>query len=64
MMKVTKTTFGMLHQNKKDTVLVQRMTNTGKWGKPYEAKRYGNETDDQVIARLISLNNREFKLAQ
>lgn len=66
MMKVTKTTFNMLAANRanKNGVMVQGQLKSGKWGKPYLAQRFGDETDEQVIARLIKLNNKQFRIAE
>lgn len=68
MMKVTKTTFGMIAANRreanKDVVLVQRMKKDGTWGKAMESQRFGKETDEQVVERLIKNNGVQFRLAQ
>jgi len=39
-----------------DTVKIQRQNKSGRWGKAYDARRFGSETDEQVVARLTSLN--------
>lgn len=54
----------MARRRHKNTVLVQRMKKDGTWGKPLESQRYGNETDEQVIERLIRLNNRPYRIAE
>ena len=54
----------MDRRHHKDTVMVQRMKNDGTWGKATETPRFGGETDEQVVERLIKNNNREFILAQ
>lgn len=68
MMKVTNTTFGMIAANRaaahKDVIMVQRMNKSGKWGKPSEARRFGHETDEQIVERLIRLNGVQFRIAQ
>ena len=68
MMRVTRTTINMLQENRreanKNTIKIQRMNNNGKWGKPYETTKYGNETDDQAIERLIRNNNRQYRIAE
>ena len=68
MMKVTKTTFGMIAANRrernKDVVIVQSMKKDGTWGKAVEAQRFGKETDEQVVARLSRLNNKEYRIAE
>jgi hypothetical protein len=68
MMKVTKTTFNMIAANRaaanKNTVMIQRMTKSGKWGKAYETQRFGNETDEQVVERLIANNGVQFRIAE
>ena len=68
MMKVTRTTFGMLAANRaaahKDTVMIQGMKKDGTWGKAHECPRYGNETDEQVVERMIKNNNKQFRIAQ
>lgn len=40
----------------KDSVMVQRLKKDGTWGKASENKRFGNETDAQVVERLNKLN--------
>lgn len=57
MMKVTRTTFNMIQQNRakanKKTVTLQRKLKSGKWGKPAEHEFFGGEkTAEEVIARL------------
>lgn len=57
MMKVTKTTFNMLQQNRakanKKTIALQRKLKSGKWGKPTEYEFFGGEkTAEEVISRL------------
>lgn len=68
MMKVTRTTFNMLQANRaaahKDVVMIQCIRKDGTWGKALEYKRYGNETDEQVVERLIKNNNKQFRLAE
>jgi len=68
MMKVTNTTFNMMAKNRanknKNTVMIQCMKKDGTWGKPQEYKKYGNETDDDVVKRLIKNNNEEFRIAK
>lgn len=67
-MKVTKTTFNTMvkiRANKnKNTVMIQCMRKDGTWGKPQEYKKYGNETDNDVVKRLVKNNNKEFRIAQ
>ena len=48
----------------KDTVLIQAQRKDGTWGKPREYERYGKETDEQVVERLIKLNGKAFRLAE
>jgi hypothetical protein len=68
MMKVTKTTFGMLAKNRaernKDVVMVQWMKKNGEWGVARETKRFGHETDMEVVERLARLNNTNVRIAQ
>ena len=68
MMKVTKTTFNMIAANRaaanKDVIMVQRMLKSGKWGKASEARRFGHETDEQIIERLIKNNGVQFRIAE
>ena len=68
MLKVTNTTSGMMmanrHKAHKDTVLIQRRRKDGTWGKAMEAQRFGHETDEQVVERLVKNNNCEFRIAQ
>lgn len=47
-----------------ETVMIQAMTKAGKWGKPVSYKKYGNETAEQVVERLIKNNGKQFKLAE
>lgn len=65
-MKVTKTTFNMLAANRadKNNIMVQAQLKSGKWGKPFSTQRFGNETDEQVISRLVKLNNKQYRIAQ
>lgn len=60
MMRVTRTTFNMLQQNRakehKKTVTLQRKLKSGKWGKPMEYDMRNNKTAEEVIARLESNN--------
>ena len=45
--------------------LVQKLKKNGEWGKARETVRYGNETDEQVVERLNTLNPAEkFRIAQ
>ncbi|MCL2235448.1 MAG: hypothetical protein FWB98_03275 [Defluviitaleaceae bacterium] len=45
--------------------MVQRLKKNGEWGVPRDTVRYGNETDEQVVERLNSLNpNEKFRIAQ
>lgn len=48
----------------KDEVMVQRMKKDGTCGKPLPSQRYGKETDEDVVARLIEYNHRQFRLAK
>lgn len=66
MMYVTDKTFGMLVKNrsKKNVVMVQPMNKNGKWGKAFETRVYGNETPEQVVARLIKNNDKQFRIAE
>ena len=66
MMYVTDKTFGMLvnGRSKKNVVMVQGMNKNGKWGKAFEARVFGAETPEQVVARLTKLNDRQFRLAE
>lgn len=66
MMKATKTTFNMIMANRSnnDSIIVQAQLKSGKWGKAFEAQRFGDETDEQIIARLAKLNNKQYRIAQ
>ena len=68
MMRVTRTTFNMLQENRrkanKNTIKIQWMKKNGEWGKPYETAKYGKETDDEAIERLIKNNNRPCRIAE
>lgn len=61
-----RTTFNMIHNGckAKNTVSIQAMRQDGTWGKPCEYERYGGESDEQVIERLIKLNNKAFRIAE
>lgn len=48
----------------KDQVMIQGMKKDGTWGKPVAHQRFGNETDEDVVKRLIKNNNRQFRLAE
>lgn len=48
----------------KDTVLIQAQRKDGTWGKPRECRRFGNETDEQVVERLTKLNGQVFRFAK
>lgn len=50
--------------NPNNDLMVQRMKKDGTWGKPLKTRRFGNETDEQVVERLIKLNGVQFRLAQ
>lgn len=47
-----------------NTVMIQCMKKDGTWGKAMSYKKYGNETDAQVVERLIKNNNKPFRLAE
>lgn len=48
-----------------DSVMVQRLKKDGTWGKATESKKFGNESDKDVIARLNKLNpNDTYRLAE
>ena len=46
------------------SLMVQPMLKSGVWGKDLETKRFGNETDEDVIARLEKNNNKQFRIAE
>lgn len=47
------------------TVRIQRVLKSGKWGKPHDTQRFGNETDQEVVDRLNRLNpGSQYRLAQ
>lgn len=48
----------------KTGLLIQRKCANGKWSKPYLTKRFGNETNIEIINRLQKLNNIEYKIAE
>lgn len=54
----------MERRSSKDTVSIQAMRKDGSWGKAREYKRFGCETDEQVVERLTRLNNQAFRLAE
>lgn len=54
----------MARRNHKRTVSIQAMRKDGSWGKAREYETYGDETDEQVVARLTKLNNQAFRLAE
>ena len=66
MMKVTRTTFGMLAANRreKNEVMVQMMKKDGTWGKARPTMRFGKETDQDVVERLIKLNGVQYRIAE
>lgn len=69
MMKVTRTTCSMLanirHNRNKKTVMIQGMCKNGKWGKPFEVEMLGHEkTAEDVVARFIANNNKEYRVAE
>lgn len=70
MKRVTNTTFNILADNRRKAnkvsrmVKIQCMKKDGTWGKAVEYTRYGNETDEQVVERLIKNNGKAFRLAQ
>ena len=66
MMKVTNTTHGMIAANRrqKNEVMVQRMKKDGTWGKSIPTMRFGKETDQEVVERLIKLNGVQYRIAE
>lgn len=69
MMKVTRTTFGMLAANRRkartENVMVQRQRKDGSWGKPMmSAKLFLGETDQDVVDRLNKFNSAKYRLAE
>lgn len=66
MMKVTRTTLGMLAANRqhKREVMIQWMKKDGTWGKAIPHQRFGKETDQDVVERLIKLNRKQCRIAE
>ncbi len=54
----------MERRSSKDTVSIQAMRKDGSWGKVCEYRRFGCETDEQVVERLTKLNNKAFRIAE
>ena len=51
------------YNKRKHEVMVQRKLKSGKWGKALPETVYGNETPEQVVARINELNpGQEFRL--
>jgi hypothetical protein len=68
MMKVTKTTHSMLmnsrHEANKKVVKIQAMRKNGTWGATMEVEKLYNESDEDVVSRMIKNNNKQYRLAQ
>lgn len=69
MMKVTRTTHGMLAANRRkartEYVMVQRQRKDGSWGMPMmSAKLFLGETDQDVVDRLSEFNCAKYRLAE
>ncbi len=55
----------MQRRASKTEVMVQRLRKDGSWGAPLASRVFGNETPEQVIERLHSLNpGKQFRLAE
>lgn len=55
----------MERRSAKREVLIQRMKKDGTWGKPLSYQVFGDETPEQVLERIQSLNPQNaFQLAQ
>lgn len=68
MMRVTNKTFGMIASNRakahQQFVMVQRMRKDGTWGQPLQARKFGNESDEEVVERLVKNNCVEYRIAE
>lgn len=70
MMKITKKTLGMRMENnrkealQKGGLMVQSKKANGQWGTPKLVERFGNETNEDIINRLMTLNKKEFRIAE
>lgn len=70
MIKVTKKTILIKMKNHEDEVLnktgllVQCKNNDGSWSSAKLTRRFGNETNEEILERLSKLNNKEYRIAK